>query len=126
MLNAILKANGRTSLRKGRGKISMEKHAARSGSLISARFISGLMIALAVSACTSRSSWHLEQVAGHMPDLNFSLTSDRGQPVTAKTYEGHVLLMYFGFTNCDAECPVSMARLARVTQLLGSGAQRVR
>jgi protein SCO1/2 len=104
----------------------MDKHAARLVSLISGRFISGLMMVLAVSACTSKSPWHLEQVTGHLPELNFSLTSDSGQPVTAKTYEGNVLLMYFGFTNCDAECPVSMARLARVTQLLGSGAQRVR
>lgn len=79
-----------------------------------------------VSACTSESCWHLEQVTGHLPDLSFSLTSDNGQQVTAKTYEGYVLLMYFGFTNCDAECPVSMARLARLTQLLGNDAQQVR
>jgi protein SCO1/2 len=127
MLNAILKANGRTSLRKRRGKISMAKRAAGgSGSLMSGRFISGLMMVLAVSACTAKNYWHLEQITGHLPELNFSLTSDRGRPVTAKTYEGHVLLMYFGFTNCDAECPVSMARLARVTQLLGNDAEGMR
>lgn len=104
----------------------MDKRAARSLSLITARFISGLMMVLAVSACTFRSSWHLEQVTGHLPELNFSLTSDTGQAVTAETYDGNVLLMYFGFTHCEAECPVSMARLARITQLLGSDAQQVR
>ena len=68
----------------------------------------------------------MEEVTGHLPDLNFSLTADNGRQVTSTTYEGHLLLMYFGFTNCDSECPVSMARLARVMQLLGTDANQMR
>jgi len=71
-------------------------------------------------------SWHVEEVTGHLPELNFSLTSDRGSAVTAKTYEGYLLLMYFGFTHCTAECPVSMARLAHVMRLLGNDGHRTR
>lgn len=83
-------------------------------------------MAFAISGCLSEKSWHVKEIAGHLPHLNFSLTSDSGRLVTAKTYEGYILLMYFGFTNCDAECPVSMARLAHVVQLLGDGANHMR
>lgn len=90
------------------------------------RYILGLAVAFAMSSCVAEKTWHVEEVTGHLPDLAFSLTSDDGRPVTAKTYENYILLMYFGFTNCKAECPVSMARLARVMRLLGDNANRTR
>jgi protein SCO1/2 len=107
----------------------MSKGVIRKGRFISDRFILALMAAfaaLALNACISQKSWHVEEVTGHLPDLNFSLTADNGSRVTPTTYAGHLLLMYFGFTNCDSECPVSMARLARVMQLLGTDANRIR
>ena len=86
----------------------------------------GLTIVLPVSGCMREKSWHVEEVTGHLPHLDFSLTSDRGSVVTAETYEGYLVLMYFGFTHCNAECPVSMARLAHVMRLLGNDAERMR
>jgi protein SCO1/2 len=88
------------------------------------RIAAGLVIVLAMGACDSTEQGHVKGVTGHLPDLSFSLTSDKGQPVTAKTYEGKVLLMYFGFTHCREECPISMARLMRVMHLLGADADR--
>jgi protein SCO1/2 len=96
---------------------------------MSDRFNLALMTAFtafALCACISQKSWHVEEVTGHLPDLNFSLTADNGRRVTPATYEGNLLLMYFGFTHCDSECPVSMARLAGVMQLLGTDANRIR
>lgn len=90
------------------------------------RYILSMTIALALSGCIAEKPWHVEEVTGHLPDLNFSLTSDHGSTVTASTYEGYLLLMYFGFTRCTAECPVSMARLAHVMRLLGDDANRAR
>ena len=95
-------------------------------SSVSVGLIVGLMMAFMVSACNSQKPWYSEEVSGHLPDLNFSLTSDRGRNVTAQTYEGSIVLMYFGFTRCNAECPVSMARLAQIMRLLGNEANRVR
>ena len=88
--------------------------------------ILSLMIVLVISGCTHEKPWQMREVTGHLPDLNFSLISDEGHPVTAKTYNGYILLMYFGFTDCKAECPVSMARLANTLQLLGDNANRMR
>lgn len=61
-----------------------------------------------VSACVSQKSRHVEEVTGHLPDLNFSLTSDGRQSVTAKTYEGNILLLYFGFPAKRGEDAVGM------------------
>lgn len=83
-------------------------------------------MAFTITGCIPEKPWHVKEITGHLPDLKFSLMSDSGQLVTAKTYEGYILLMYFGFTNCDAECPVSMARLAHVAQLLGDSANHMR
>jgi protein SCO1/2 len=90
------------------------------------RCICGMMTAFLISSCSPEQSWRVEDVTGHLPDLEFTLTSDDGGPASAKTYGGYILLMYFGFTSCKAECPVSMARLAQVMQLLGENADRVR
>ncbi len=64
---------------------------------VSGRFILALMTAFAafaLGACISQNSWHVEEVTGHLPDLNFSLTADNGRRVTPETYEGHLLLMF--------------------------------
>jgi len=90
------------------------------------RCICGMMAAFLISGCFSHGDWRVEEVAGHLPDLEFTLTADDGGAATAKTYGGYTLLMYFGFTSCKTECPVSMARLAHVMQLLGKNADRVR
>lgn len=88
--------------------------------------ICGMMAALLVSGCSPEQSWRVEDVTGHLPDLEFALISDDGRAVSAKTYSGYILLMYFGFTSCKAECPVSMARLGQVMQLLEESADGVR
>src|SRR4051794_2137261 len=85
-----------------------------------------LALALTLEGCAGENSWHVEEVTGHLPDLHFSLTSDSGSAVTARKFEGHVLLLYFGYTHCNAECPVSLARLARVVRMLGDGENKVR
>ncbi|HET7061719.1 MAG TPA: SCO family protein, partial [Nitrosospira sp.] len=85
------------------------------------------VLAFAITlGCSSENSWHMEEVTGHLPDLDFSLTSDRGSRVTANEFEGNLLLLYFGYTHCNAECPVSLARLARVVQMLGDGKNQAR
>jgi protein SCO1/2 len=58
-------------------------------------------------------------VAGHLPDLKFALTDDRGRSVTANDYRGKTILLYFGFTSCSAQCPLAMAKLAAAVRALG-------
>lgn len=61
----------------------------------------------------------LTSIAGHMPDLSFSLTDDHDQTVTAGNYLGKVVLLYFGYTHCPDVCPLTLAHLHVVMQRLG-------
>lgn len=79
-----------------------------------------------LSACASHPAWQLDDVQGHLPDLKFSLTNDLGQPVTAQTYRGKVVLMYFGYTHCPDVCPLTLVHLHTVLNKLGKSADDVR
>ncbi|HEX7325352.1 MAG TPA: SCO family protein [Rhodanobacteraceae bacterium] len=84
--------------------------------------LSGLLVLLAaclLAGCQSQPKWQLDNVQGHMPDLQFRMTNDLGQPVTAATYGGKVVMLYFGYTHCPDVCPLTMAHLHSVLQKLG-------
>ena len=77
----------------------------------------GIIAALCLcTACTvDRQPQH--DVAGHLPDLQFTLTDDQGRTVSAADYRGQDVALYFGFSLCPSECPLTMAHL---THVLGS------
>jgi len=52
----------------------------------------------------------------NIPD--FSLVGLDGQPYTQASLHGHWTLMFFGFTHCGSICPVTMAKLAKMVQVL--------
>lgn len=86
-----------------------------------------LLCTALLAGCSSESrQWSLTDVRGHLPDLEFTLTSDQGRSVRAADYRGDIILLYFGYTHCPDVCPTTMARLASVTQRLGKAADRVR
>lgn len=81
---------------------------------------------LALAACASRPQWQLDDVQGHLPDLKFQMTNDLDQPVTAATYRGKVVLLYFGYTHCPDVCPLTLVHLHTVLQKMGKAADDVR
>jgi protein SCO1/2 len=87
-----------------------------------------LLAMIALAGCTSRAEpWHLTNVAGHLPDLDFTLTGDDGRPVSGDSFKGRAsLLVYFGYTHCPDVCPETMGRLMQVLEKLGPDAQKVR
>jgi protein SCO1/2 len=81
----------------------------------------------ALAGCTHEEApWHLTNVRGHLPDLDFSLVRDDGKPVTGASFKGDTSLVYFGYTHCPDVCPETMARLMQVIAKLGPDAQKVR
>ncbi|MGB8634292.1 MAG: SCO family protein [Rhodanobacteraceae bacterium] len=82
---------------------------------------------LLLAACTSKpAQWDLNDVTGHLPDLDFQLTGDSGKPVTAAAVKGKVVMLYFGYTHCPDVCPLSLTHLHVVMQRLGKLADQVR
>jgi protein SCO1/2 len=56
--------------------------------------------------------------AGPAPD--FSLTSQADSTVKLADFRGKVVLVYFGFTNCTSECPLTMGFLKQMHDRLGT------
>lgn len=79
-----------------------------------------------LTGCDAESHWQLHDVSGHLPDLQFALTSDRGETVTEQNYRGYQIMLFFGFTDCISECPVTLFRLAKIVQRLGKDGNRIR
>ena len=51
--------------------------------------------------------------------------SATGQPRTLADYQGKVVVVFFGFTQCPDVCPTSLAELSQTMELLGSDASKV-
>jgi len=79
-----------------------------------------LLLALMLAAC-SRGSFHVTDISGAMPRLDFHLTrvSD-GHAVTGQGYRGQVVILYFGYTNCPDICPATLANMAGVLSKVNS------
>lgn len=55
----------------------------------------------------------------------FTLQNHHGQAVSAATYSGRWMLVFFGFTQCADICPSTLSRVARVLDGLGEQAQQL-
>ncbi|OZI29760.1 SCO family protein [Bordetella genomosp. 10] len=64
-------------------------------------------------------------IAGHLPDLRFSLSGAQGKTVTDADVRGRTVLLFFGYANCPDVCPTTMAQLTDVLGQLGEDAAKV-
>lgn len=56
---------------------------------------------------------------------DFTLINQSEKPVSLSDYRGKMVLMFFGFTNCDDVCPVTLLQFKQVRQKLGDQADKV-
>jgi protein SCO1 len=54
-----------------------------------------------------------------------SMTDQSGKPFQLSAMHGKVVLVFFGFTNCVDECPLTMANIKQAREILGDGAKDV-
>lgn len=74
--------------------------------------LSILMLGIVITSKDAKAeTTGLISVAGHLPDLQFTLVDDEGVQVNAERYQNEIVLLYFGFTGCSSQCPAVMARL---------------
>jgi protein SCO1/2 len=97
---------------------------------LSLRTFAVLTILAAMVALTSCSvfgpSFKAEVVKplGAAPDIQ--MVDQNGNPFQLSALRGQVVLMFFGFTNCVDECPLTMAHLKLAREMLGDKAQDVK
>ncbi len=53
------------------------------------------------------------------------LTLSNGEPASLDAFEGKLVLIYFGYTNCPDICPVTLASAARAREAMGSAGEDV-
>src|ERR1700748_2717365 len=71
-----------------------------------------LLLALVLAGC-GKSSFHMTDISGGMPRLDFRMTrASDGKKVTGADYRGKVVALYFGYTNCPDVCPATLANMA--------------
>jgi cytochrome oxidase Cu insertion factor (SCO1/SenC/PrrC family) len=49
----------------------------------------------------------------------FHLIDDKGHDVTDADYRGHWMLVFFGYTNCPDECPLTLQKMAAALKNFG-------
>jgi protein SCO1 len=84
------------------------------------------LASLTLAGCARQAPYALRNISGLLPSLQFQLTDDHGAPVSAQSYRGDVVLLYFGYTHCPDVCPTTLATLAQALRALGPSASKVR
>jgi protein SCO1 len=91
------------------------------------RAAGALILTAALAGCTrSDPQYALKNITGLVSPLEFQLTDQDGQPVTAANYRNDIVLLYFGYTECPDECPTTLTMLANALRTLGPQASQVR
>ena len=56
---------------------------------------------------------------------NFQLPDQSGQVRSLKEFQGKVVVLFFGYTQCPDVCPTTMTELAQVKKLLGADGEKL-
>jgi protein SCO1/2 len=56
---------------------------------------------------------------------DFALTDHNGKVRTLKDFNGKIVVMFFGYTQCPDVCPTSMLEIAEIKKLLGQDGDRL-
>ncbi|HVV45350.1 MAG TPA: SCO family protein [Bryobacteraceae bacterium] len=89
------------------------------------RFVAVALL-LFLAACGEEKPWHMTDITGAMPRLQFRMerANDRAI-VTADSYRGRVVILYFGYTHCPDVCPTTLANLSELLRRLDTRAYEV-
>jgi protein SCO1/2 len=81
----------------------------------------GLGVFLTLTSDMQPSSGNTSRIGGP-----FMLTAADGRVVTDRTFRGHWMLVYFGYTHCPDVCPTTLLSVAKTLEKLGPLADNVR
>ncbi len=76
-------------------------------------------------AASAPASGGIGVVTPPKPLKDFTLTSKTGDPISLSDLRGRTVVLFFGYTHCPDECPLTMANFTQVKQMLGDQASQV-
>jgi protein SCO1 len=74
---------------------------------------------------SSNPPFHGSLISPAEPAAGFTLTNQNGATTQLSDFRGKYVLLYFGFTNCTDECPLTMGYLKQMYDKLGDKADKV-
>ena len=79
-----------------------------------------------LSACAeAKPEFKSVDITGADYAKNFQLTDHNGQPRSLKDFQGKVVALFFGYTQCPDVCPTTLAELAEVKKALGADGSKL-
>lgn len=97
--------------------------------LLIAGTLSTLSLALlgcSKSESTQALAFEGSDISGTHLGKDLQMVDTEGQTRTLADYQGKVLMIFFGYTQCPDVCPTAMAQVAQALELLGDQAEEVR
>ncbi len=85
-----------------------------------------LVCAILLFVLSSCASFKGEKVNPVTAAPEISMMDQNGNPFQLSGMQGKVVLVFFGFTNCVDECPLTMAHIKQALGILGASAGDVR
>lgn len=92
---------------------------------IVATVLTGSALLLGACSDSSQPGFNSIDLTGADYAKDFALTDHNGQPRTLKDFQGKVVVMFFGYTQCPDVCPTSMTELVAVKKLLGADGDKL-
>lgn len=90
------------------------------------RMLALLMAATLAASCAPGSpSLHGSPYAAPTQAPALDLVDTSAQPFDLEALQGHAVLLYFGYTQCPDECPLTMANARWAVEQLGPDGERV-
>jgi len=93
--------------------------------LVGVNILAVLLIVAAVVLFTNKKSYSGAVIEPPLPLPDISLTDQTGAEFHSSGLRGKIVLIYFGYTNCKEECPLTMAKLKQVLSSLDESAAQV-
>ena len=88
--------------------------------------LAAIASSVALSACTdSKPQFKSIDLTGADYAKDFKLADAAGQVRTLKDFQGKLVVMFFGYTQCPDVCPTTMAELAEAKRMLGKDGDKV-
>ena len=85
-----------------------------------------ISVTAVLSACSEKKTeFRGVDITGADYARDFALMDHNGQMRSLKDFQGKVVVVFFGFTQCPDVCPTSMQELAQVKQALGADGERL-